>query len=189
MVDENPCSTPMEFSLKLAKQPKESKVNSSIDRSLLDSLMYLSTTQPYIMFTVETPRLIAYSDNNYGEGLSSNEAEYMSITIDGCQALWMRGILKELKHPQKKPTVIYCDDKSAIALTKNIVYHGKSKHARIKYSFIGELVSYGEVEVIFCKSCDQATDVLNKALKIADFVKMKDGVDGNCLECIEQRQT
>lgn len=70
--------------------------------------------------------------------------------------------------------MIYCDNKSAIALTKNPVYHGKSKHVRIKYHFIRELVSHGGVEVIFCKSSDQAADVLTKALKIGDFLKMKD---------------
>ena len=236
MLEANPCSTPMEFGLKLAKEPKEGKVNSSIYRSLIIGyttrhlvhrkhakqvhgiadqshweagkrvLRYIKGTFDHgILYKqVETPRLIAYCDSDYGGSiddsqsisgyvfsfgsgmiswqskkqkvvaLSSAEAEYMSITLVGCQAIWMRGILKELKHPQEKPTVIYCDNKSAIALTKNPVYHGKNKHVRIKYHFIRELVSHGEVEVIFCKSNDQAADVLTKALKIGDFVKMKD---------------
>ena len=54
--------------------------------------------------------------------LSSVEAEYMSICIAGCQALWLRAILVELNHDQTPPTSIYCDNKSAIALSKNPVF-------------------------------------------------------------------
>ena len=87
--------------------------------------------------------------------LSSTKEEYMSVSLVGCQAIWMRGILEELKLPQIDPTVIRCDNKSAIALTKNSVYHGKSKHIRIKYHFIRELVKRGDVEVVFHKTRDQ----------------------------------
>lgn len=45
--------------------------------------------------------------------LSFAEAEYMSLSIAGCQALWIRSILKELGIPQEDPTMIYCDNRSA----------------------------------------------------------------------------
>ena len=105
--------------------------------------------------------------------LSSAEAEYISVSLVGCQAIWMRGILEELKHPQSEPTLIQCDNKSAIALTKNPVYRGKSKHIRIKYHFIRDLVKCGDVVVAFCRTSDQVADILTKALKPADFLKMK----------------
>lgn len=106
--------------------------------------------------------------------LSSAEAEYMSLSIAGCQALWLRGLLTELEHPQDDPTTIFCDNKSAIALTKNPVFHGKSKHIRIKFHFIRELVSNGEVKIEFCGTKDQLADCFTKALQIGSFKFMKD---------------
>ena len=55
--------------------------------------------------------------------LSSTEAEYVAATSTVCQAMWMRRVLSELKHPQEEPTKIYCDNNSAIALSKNHVFH------------------------------------------------------------------
>lgn len=55
--------------------------------------------------------------------LFSAEAEYMSLSTAGCQALWLRAVLKELKYPQDTATEILCDNKSAIALTKNPVFY------------------------------------------------------------------
>lgn len=55
------------------------------------------------------------------------------------------------------------------------MYHGKSKHIGIKYHFICELASHGDVEVIFCRKKYQVAEVLTtKALKDGDFLKMKE---------------
>jgi len=37
-----------------------------------------------------------------------------------------------LQHKQYRPTKIFCDGKSTIALTRNPVFHGRSKHIEIK---------------------------------------------------------
>lgn len=106
--------------------------------------------------------------------LSTAEAEYMSLSIAGCQALWIRSILKELGIPQEDPTMIYCDNRSAIALTKNPVFHGKSKHIRIKYHFIRELVNNREIEVGFCNTKEQLADTFTKALQVGNFNRLSE---------------
>ncbi|XP_038981708.1 secreted RxLR effector protein 161-like [Phoenix dactylifera] len=68
--------------------------------------------------------------------LSTAEAEYISLALAGCQALWLRWILQELKHSQNERTKLFCDNSSAIALTKNPVFHGKSKQPSIFESSI-----------------------------------------------------
>jgi hypothetical protein len=55
----------------------------------------------------------------------------------------MRIILKELRHEQEEETKIYCDNNSAIALSKNPVFHKKSKHIDTRYHFIRELINNG----------------------------------------------
>ncbi|KAI3521063.1 hypothetical protein L1887_10522 [Cichorium endivia] len=106
--------------------------------------------------------------------LSFAEAEYMSLSIAGCQDLWLWSILQELKCFQTTPTKIYCDNRSAIALTRNPVFHAKSKHIRIKYHFIRELVNNGEIEVDFCNSQDQLADTFTKALQVGNFNRLSE---------------
>ena len=105
--------------------------------------------------------------------LSSAETEYISLAMAGCQALWLRGILKDLGVEQTVAIEVMCDNKSAIALTKNPVFHGRSKHIRIKYHFIRDLVHDKDIEVKLCGTKDQVADILTKALQVGNFNKLK----------------
>ena len=42
--------------------------------------------------------------------LNSAEAEYMALSQEACEAIWMRKILVGLFGQQIDPTVIYCDN-------------------------------------------------------------------------------
>nr|AAK50412.1 Putative retroelement [Oryza sativa Japonica Group] len=57
--------------------------------------------------------------------LSSCEAEFMAATAAACQALWLRGLLIEMIGAEARPVKLYVDNKSAIALMKNPVFHGR----------------------------------------------------------------
>ncbi|KAL0328702.1 UNVERIFIED_CONTAM: hypothetical protein Scaly_2302800 [Sesamum calycinum] len=49
---------------------------------------------------------------------SSAEAEYIAAAATSNQAIWLRRILEDIGEKQEEPTTIYCDNKSAIAITK-----------------------------------------------------------------------
>ena len=57
--------------------------------------------------------------------LSTCEAEYVAATSCVFHAIWLRNLLEELKMPQEEPMEICVDNKSALALTKNPVFHEK----------------------------------------------------------------
>jgi hypothetical protein len=59
--------------------------------------------------------------------LSTTEAEFIVAASSACQVVWLRRILKSLNHVLSGPTVVYCDNISAIRLSKNPVMHGHSK--------------------------------------------------------------
>lgn len=61
--------------------------------------------------------------------LSSCEAEFMAATAAACQGIWLHKVLSQVADVQEGPVVLYIDNKSAIDLTKNPVFHGRSKHA------------------------------------------------------------
>ena len=64
----------------------------------------------------------------------------------------MRRTLSKLRHEQNEPTPILCDNNSAISLSRNHVFHKRSKHIDTRYHFIRELINNNEISVEFCKS-------------------------------------
>nr|GFA51230.1 retrovirus-related Pol polyprotein from transposon TNT 1-94 [Tanacetum cinerariifolium] len=69
--------------------------------------------------------------------LSTAKAEYVSLSACCAQVLWMRTQLTDYGfHFDKIP--IYCDLKSAIAISCNPVQHSRTKHIDVRYHFIKE---------------------------------------------------
>ena len=102
--------------------------------------------------------------------LSSTEAEYVAAAKAACQAIWLRRILSDLNQTQNGATTIFCDNRSAIAMTRNPVLHNRTKHIAIKHHFIRELVAEGEVELEFCRTDQQLADLFTKSLSRGKFV-------------------
>ena len=105
--------------------------------------------------------------------LSLCEAEYMATTICTCHAIWLRNLLKELSMSQIDRTEICVDNKSAIALAKNSIFHDRSKHIDTRYHYIRECVASSEVQLKFVKSRDQIADVFTKPSKTKKFVRLR----------------
>lgn len=106
--------------------------------------------------------------------LSTCEAEFVAATSCVCHAIWLRSLFKELNFAQEDPTEIYIDNKSAIALAKNPVFHDRSKHIDTKYHFIREHISKKEVELIHVKTHDQIADIFTKPLKFENFRRLRE---------------
>lgn len=105
--------------------------------------------------------------------LSSCEAEFMAATVAAMQALWLRSLLSELTSTQKKVVTMYVDNNSAIALMKNPVFHGRSKHIDTKYHFIRECIERGQIEVKRVSTDLQKADLLTKPLAAGKLEVMK----------------
>ena len=105
--------------------------------------------------------------------LSTCEAEYVAATSCVCHAIWLRNLVKELKFQMEGPMEIFVDNKSAIALAKNPVFHGRSKHIDTRFHYIRDCITKKEVELKYIKSQDQAADIFTKPLKLQTFIKMR----------------
>ncbi|GJX65039.1 hypothetical protein Tco_0299382 [Tanacetum coccineum] len=64
---------------------------------------------------------------------------------------------------------IYCDLKSAIAISCNPVQHSRTKHIAVRYHFIKEHVEKGMIELYFVKTDYQLADLITKALLVDRF--------------------
>jgi hypothetical protein len=56
------------------------------------------------------------------------------------------------------------DNKSAIALAKNPVFHDRSKHIKTKEHFIRDCIEEGSIRTEYIPTADQLADILTKAL-------------------------
>lgn len=92
----------------------------------------------------------------------------------------MQRILEKLGYKQNKCTTIYCDNSSAIKLSKNPVMHGRSKHIDIRFHFLRDLTKDGVVELVHCGTKDQIADIMTKPLKLELFLRMRELL-GMCL--------
>ena len=100
------------------------------------------------------------------------------------QTIWLRRILEDMGERQNDPTEIFCDNKSAIAMTKNPVHHSRTKHIEIKYHFVREATGKGEIELKYCNTKEQAADIFTKALPRQRFELLREilGVTQMCIK-------
>jgi hypothetical protein len=96
--------------------------------------------------------------------LSSCEAEYIAATTGACQGIWLARLLAELKGEEDSAVTLKIDNQSAIALSKNPVFHDRSKHIDIQYHFIRECVEEDRVKLQSIATTEQLADILTKAL-------------------------
>lgn len=105
--------------------------------------------------------------------LSSCEAEFMAATAAAYQGVWLRNLLTQITDMKHCPVVIYIDNKSAIDLARNPVFHGRSKHIDVRYHFIRECVERGEIIIKHVRTEEQRADVLTKAMSTTKFEQMR----------------
>ena len=134
------------------------------------------------MFYVGNSPITWCSQKHETLALSSCEAEFMAGTEAARQAIWLQDLLIEIMGDSSEKVVIRIDNQSAIALTRNPVFHGRSKHIHTRYHFIRECVEKGLIEVHHVPGQEQKADILTKALgrikvrEMRDLVGVKDVV-------------
>lgn len=109
----------------------------------------------------------------------------MAGTEAARQAIWLSDLLGEIDETLCEKVVIKIDNQSAIALTKNPVFHGRSKHIHTRYHFIRECVEAGWIEVEHVPGNQQKADILTKALGRIKFKEMRSLIGVQELEEIE----
>jgi hypothetical protein len=118
--------------------------------------------------------------------ISSCEAEYVAATTAACQGIWLARLLGEMLNEEPLQPKLLVDNKSAISLAKNPVFHERSKHIDIRYHFIRECVEQGRVGIDYIRTNDQLADVLTKALGRLVFQGLRRRIGMS--EIIRQRQ-
>jgi len=75
---------------------------------------------------------------------------------------------------------LYCDNLSAINISKNLIQHSRTKHIDIRHHFIKDLVEENIVTLEHVATEEQLADIFTKALDAKQFEKLR-GKLGICL--------
>ncbi|GKC84586.1 retrovirus-related pol polyprotein from transposon TNT 1-94, partial [Tanacetum coccineum] len=95
--------------------------------------------------------------------LSTTEAEYMALTEAVKESIWLKGLLIELG-VNLRSVVVNCDNQSAIHLSRNAMFHERTKHINVRYHFIREIVESKEIGVAKIGTKDNAADAFTKVV-------------------------
>jgi len=100
--------------------------------------------------------------------LSTTEAEYVSAASCCSQILSVRNQLEDYSL-RYTSVPIYCDNTSAINLSKNPIQHSRSKHIEIKHHFISDHVQKKNIALSFVDTENQLADIFTKPLVVDRF--------------------
>ncbi|GJR52996.1 putative ribonuclease H-like domain-containing protein [Tanacetum coccineum] len=156
-------STPMETSKPLLKDVEAEDVDVHLYRSMIGSLMYLTTSRPDIMFFYpkDSPfDLEAYSDSDYA-GASLDRKSTTEV-------LWIQNQMLDYGYNFMN-TKIFIDNESTICMVKNPVFHSKTKHIKIRHHFIRDSYEKRLIQVIKIHTDHNVAGLLTKALDIDNW--------------------
>ena len=100
--------------------------------------------------------------------LSTTKAEYIAATEAMKEALWLQGLVKELR-VLNSVVEIFLDSQSAIQLCNNPVFHDRTKHIDVRYHFIRETISSGAMKLEKISIVDNPADMATKVLPVTKF--------------------
>jgi hypothetical protein len=108
--------------------------------------------------------------------LSSCEAEYIAASTAACQGIWLESLRADLLSQDFRKLRLNIDNKSAISLCKNPVFHDRSKHIDTRYHYIRENVEKGKIDVEHIGTNDQLADLLTKPLGRTKFLELRERI-------------
>nr|GEV73349.1 hypothetical protein [Tanacetum cinerariifolium] len=171
--DVKTASTPMETHKTLLNDEKGEDVDEHLYRSMIGSLMYLTSSWPDIMFADSPFDLVAYTDSDYARASldrksTTGEAEYVATLSCYGQVLWIQNQLLDYGYNCMQ-TKIHTDNKSTICIVKNPVFHSKTKHIEIRHHFIRDSNEKKLIQMIKIHTNKNVADLLTKAFDVSRF--------------------
>ncbi|GKC96092.1 hypothetical protein Tco_1161534, partial [Tanacetum coccineum] len=108
-----------------------------------------------------------FVDSDYAKD-PDKEAEYVALTKAMKEAIWLRGLLEELG-VELNIVAVNCDNQGGIHLSRNHVFHERTKHINVCYHFIREILEAKTVKVLKVGTEHNATAALTKVVPRLKF--------------------
>ncbi|KAG8478794.1 hypothetical protein CXB51_028696 [Gossypium anomalum] len=142
-------------------------------------LRYLrGTTDVCLHFGRTEDRVIGYVDADFAGDLDRRrsltvalpitESEYMATTEACKEAICLKGLFSVLNEDLQINTV-FCYSQSAIFLTKDQMFHKRTKHIDVRYHFVRDIIARGDIVVSKISTHENPADMMTKSLPITKF--------------------
>jgi len=99
----------------------------------------------------------------------SSKAEYKALASVICELQWLTYLLEDFKVDFQQSATLYCDNKSALRIAVNPMFHERTKHIEIDCHIVREKVLSGLVKLLPIPSTNQLDDVYTKVLMPGAF--------------------
>ncbi|KAL4188988.1 hypothetical protein AMTRI_Chr08g163200 [Amborella trichopoda] len=188
----------MNVNEKLRLEDGTERVDAKYFRSLVGGLMYLTHTRPDIMFVISLVsrilcyicgttcyglwyihvsnfELIGYTDSDWAKSLEDKKSTSSFLFNLGSKAISLSSkkqattALSSSEAEYIVATKISCYNNTTITMTKNPIFHGRTKHIEIIHYFIRDVMSEGLIEMKFLPTKEQVADGFRKALSFVNF--------------------
>ena len=100
---------------------------------------------------------------------SNTEVEYRALTATTVEFIWLRWLLQDLGVDCSTATKRHCDNRSAIQISHNDVFHERTKHIEIDCHFIRHHLLQGTLTLQSISSQYQLADIFTKPLPLGTF--------------------
>ena len=100
---------------------------------------------------------------------SSTEAEYRSLAGITIELIWLRWLLQDLGVNCSTTTKLHYDNRSAIQIAYNDVFHERTKHIEIDCHFIRHHLLQGTLTLQSVSSKVQLANIFTKPLPLGTF--------------------
>ncbi|GJS01026.1 putative ribonuclease H-like domain-containing protein [Tanacetum coccineum] len=184
--DVKTASTPMETHKPLLKDAYGEDVDEHLYRSMIGSLMYLTSLRPDIMFAVcacarfqvnlksshlhVVKRIFRYLKGQHKLGLwYPKDSPFDLVAYTDSDYAGARLDRKSTTGAEYIATKIHIDNESTICIVKNPVFHSKTKHIEIRHHFIRDSYEKKLIQMIKIHTYQNIADLLTKAFDVSRF--------------------
>ncbi|CAM8951943.1 unnamed protein product [Rhodiola kirilowii] len=134
-------------------------------------LRYLKLAPAQGLFYPANQQLIlkAYCDADWGacpitRRSVTAEAEYRAMAQVSCELVWLTRLLTDFQVTVPLPIALHCDNNAALHISRNPVFHERTKHVELDCHVVRQHVSSGFLAPEYIPSAAQLADLFTKPL-------------------------
>ncbi|KAL0315859.1 UNVERIFIED_CONTAM: Retrovirus-related Pol polyprotein from transposon RE2 [Sesamum radiatum] len=109
---------------------------------------------------------------------SSAEAEYRSMASTVSELLWISYLLRDFQLSIQQPIPFWCDNKAALHITANPVFHERTKHLDIDCHLVRDQFKAGFISPTHIAGPHQPADLFTKVVPLPTFTRLLSKLGG-----------